>query len=394
MVMRITVVAASLCVLATGALPHFDTSGSVLYENADDSGRAARGKYRIQRYSADVRDETRRRTGEMLTVRVVDKDGVSVAERALTHARSASSLQHAPLHVTSAALQGTRPNVAWVHLHKCAGSSICDLALANNETSLYSSNCNLENDGCGLSSWVNVSDWLTPRPQSKTCDQRMASARTFMGVERWTDADMCDTTQLLYGTMMRDPLDRLVSNTEYARAQVAAHAWTASSEEIVDLVRTNATGCVNMTDWLACAEAGHCDLIERSTAAYDNFYTRTFAGPDAFLLPAGALTSEHLERAKARLASFDVVLLLERLDVHSVQLSKFGWKQLVLPESNVNDDSLVPTDDHLDADDTVTFTEEQMDVLWAANALDVELYVYAASLAANRTLVAELAAQR
>jgi len=385
--MRIGVVAC-VCVLATGA-PHSDTSGSLLYENADDSGRSGGGKYRIQTYSSKVRDETRRRTGERLTVRVVDVDGVSVAERALTHARS---LQRAPLHVTSAALQETRPNVAWVHLHKCAGSSICNLALANNETSLYSFNCNSENDGCGLDSWVNVSEWLTPRPQSKTCDQRMASARTFMGVERWTDADMCDTTQLLYGTMLRDPLDRLVSNTEYAQAQVAA--WTASSEEIVDLVRTNATGCVNMSGWLACAEAGHCDLIERSTAAYDNFYTRTFAGPDAFLLPAGALTSEHLERAKARLARFDVVLLLERLDVHSVQLSTFGWKQLQLPESNVNDDSLVPTDDHLDADDTVTFTEEQMDVLWAANALDLELYAYAASLAADRTLAAELAAQR
>ena len=61
--------------------------------------------------------------------------------------------------------------------------------------------------------------------------------------------------------------------------------------------------------------------------AKPNFYVRTFAGEDVFLKPLHALSDLDLERAKAVLANFAVVLVLERLnDRDVIQLSQLlGW---------------------------------------------------------------------
>ena len=57
-----------------------------------------------------------------------------------------------------------------------------------------------------------------------------------------------------------------------------------------------------------------------STAAYDNFFVRTLAGPGAFFLPAGALTTQHLATAKVVLRRYDVIMMLEKFDEDSVQV--------------------------------------------------------------------------
>ena len=60
--------------------------------------------------------------------------------------------------------------------------------------------------------------------------------------------------------------------------------------------------------------------------ADDNFYLRTLLGEEAFLAPLGGLDRRHLERAKAVLDQFSVVIILEKFEEQLVQLQEaFQW---------------------------------------------------------------------
>ena len=62
------------------------------------------------------------------------------------------------------------------------------------------------------------------------------------------------------------------------------------------LVRPGATTHLAKGPWFN-TEYG-CPVIEQSTASYDNFYTRILNGFDVFDLPAGQITTAHLQVAK------------------------------------------------------------------------------------------------
>lgn len=257
--------------------------------------------------------------------------------------------------------------VVFLHLHKAGGTTICDLAKQNGETLdevQPHENCAIKGDG----NWLDKNGIYAG--YSRSCAARAEEARThsFMAIERWMDAEMCDDLAQ-YAVVLRDPIDRLISNTLFE--QKVMH-WATDTASILEMIAPNASV------HLSGDRADHpSEMISQGTAAYDNFLVRTLAGPEAFALPAGQLTRAHLDEAKRRLARFDVVMVLERLDEQGpAQLSHFlGWDRLELPRSMAGGG----------ADAAQPFSDEQLAVLKRANAFDAELYCYGQKLAEART---------
>ena len=325
--------------------------------------------------------------------------------------------------------------VLWMHVHKNAGSSLCMLArsekeriiglsLRNSSKGLPVGNCNLCGDNCcppipyiwhssgkfndctpagfpvttgphqlnADQEWAFWQWWLA---YDKTCDKRRNEGKrtSFMAIERWMDNELCDG--VVYGTMLRDPMDRIISNTHFAWGI----DWKANTSQIMRLLEPGAEGCPADTlprgsridepvdkyhPWKHCLGGVGCNAMERSVAAYDNLYVRTLVGKDAFKLPAGSLTREHLLIAKERLSRFSVVMTLDNWNDDSTQLQAFfGWNKPALHHDNM--------DRHNDGN---PFTPEQTETLVAANQLDYELYCYARLLAKSRTSVANRAIEQ
>merc|ERR1712183_585921 len=113
---------------------------------------------------------------------------------------------------------------------------------------------------------------------------------------------------------------------------------------------------------------------------FDNFATRTLSGD--YMVPAGMMELKHLEKAKSRLRDMDVVLILEELAVHSVQLEvTFKWKdasEIATHKANAHDKQKLAK----------VFNQTEEEFLRAHNQLDYQLYEYARSLAANLTAAA------
>jgi len=282
-----------------------------------------------------------------------------------------------------------RKPVLYTHLHKSAGTSMCTLAVLNNESvndPYFDTNCNTDEDGCnaGLQPDGGVAK------TQKTCAERMSEAAatgfSYMGIEKWVDDfSPASCPGLLYATVVREPMSRIVSNTEFARSL----GWNATNDEIMTLLQpgTSADTTVGHAppSRRNASQEMHsgCRHIERSVASFDNFYVRTFGGWDVFSKPAGTLNSDDLEKAKERLAQFSIVIALESFDAQAIQLAGvLGWTKLELPEANVETER----DSLPEAQPDVDFTDEQLIQLTKANALDSILYSYAQALGRNLTL--------
>lgn len=117
---------------------------------------------------------------------------------------------------------------------------------------------------------------------------------------------------------------------------------------------------------------------------FDNYQVRSLGGN--YDKPPLQVSQADLERAKDRLARFDVVLVLEELGEHLVQLeATFGWEATQLTSEAYNSDS--------DEDLSSAFSPEEEALLSRVNRFDHELYTFARHLAATRTEAA-LAAKR
>ena len=237
------------------------------------------------------------------------------------------------------------------HLHKAGGTTLCHNARVVNKLNAPIRNCNAPGDGPrtlrdGIAGFGNA-NW--------TCDARRAYMRThciqFFAAERWLDDNLC-TDHFMYLTVLRDPIKRIESNCRFEKVKPeTALNWLHNShfpEERVYL----------------------------GTASVDNFYVRSFAGFDVFHRPAGSLTREDLEAAKRQLDNFEVVMTLEQMDQGLVQLRQLlGWKMPNTADSHRSFGS---------GDVTIKFSDAQRRVLQEKNALDVEFFGYAASLAKQR----------
>ena len=104
----------------------------------------------------------------------------------------------------------------------------------------------------------------------------------------------------------------------------------------------------------------------------DNLQTRMLAGLD----DTGTCTSEHLEIAKQTLRDrIDTFGLLERYDESLVVFRRFyGWKTPLYVRKNVGTNTRAKTQ----------HTAESVEIAQAHNALDVQLYAFAAALFEER----------
>ena len=160
------------------------------------------------------------------------------------------------------------PRVYFLHLHKCGGTSICQLARNGSTNNLRAPdrNCNLYGDGprtlgqAGERGYANL-EW------EEDCAARDSYAKAanlqFLAVERWLDVSYVSSpdcrARFFFVTSLREPLARYRSHL----------AFEHISEE-------------DALDWATRLEVPRDDPVRRGTAVVDNFYVRSLLGRDFF----------------------------------------------------------------------------------------------------------------
>jgi hypothetical protein len=158
----------------------------------------------------------------------------------------------------------------------------------------------------------------------------------------------------VYVTMLRDPVERVLSYYSFVREWEPHHLHAAITEGNLSLAE--------------CIRRG-------LTVELDNFMVRCLTSLENFEMPFGHVTRSHLEQAKAHLDSFAVVGITEQFD-RSLQAlcGRFGWPRVSAPRLNA-------TSGRLRRDD---LSARDLDLVHEHNRLDAELYRYAAELLASR----------
>ena len=284
----------------------------------------------------------------------------------------------------------------FVHMHKSGGTAMCHLAHDNGErlaSDWVRQNCNHPDEDIAH---LQLGD-------STSCETRVqrSANQTYQSVERWLDHEFCPAS-LQYVTLLRDPLDRMVANFNFAKSKMwyasnlssaDVMQWTAPAAKEQQLMDASGQYVVRWASPAAVHPAKGQQLLDASAAAFDNFYIRVLGGPDVYHLPAGAIQRKHLELAQARLANFSVVMIHENRTKHMHQLTRrLGWAKLKLDCAQQEDNAHFPPElpwvREILCEQGASenpFTDEQQEKLRRQNALDYELYCYAAALAEMRT---------
>mmetsp|Transcript_29428 Transcript_29428/g.62651 ORF Transcript_29428/g.62651 Transcript_29428/m.62651 type:complete len:345 (+) Transcript_29428:38-1072(+) len=245
-----------------------------------------------------------------------------------------------------------RKQILWIHLHNFGGTFLCEEALKQGEIgppNAYSNwpGCLMPGDGCST------------QTGRSSCKERARSPYTFTMLERDVDnADFC--SEVIMGTTLRDPVDGIVSTL------------LANQFDKAEVIRMLQRG-----DAHAAAEHRPCLPSWDTYQHFDNFATRSLGG--GYRALPGHVSRSHLEVAKARLRSMDVVLILEDLHQHLPQLSVvLGWNMSSI-------DTQRPSHGHSCSKKEDVLTEWERDFFTSVNALDYELFTYGKELAANLT---------
>jgi len=243
----------------------------------------------------------------------------------------------------------------FLHVHKAGGTTACYVARVANGLKAPKRNCNLPGDGPrtlgdGPGGTANEGWDCAGRFKAVVAERHLE----FFAVERWLDTRLVGSCpHFFFATVVRRPVDRFISHCRFERvAADRAMAWANQGSVPFRLDEPSS--------------------VQRGPAVVDNFYLRSFLGRRGFFLPVGALNDTHLLEAAGTLASFDAVLVLERLDTSFRQLySKLDWCQ--------------PRDTKRSwgkGGDSITFSDEQLATFRAINHLDLRFYDFADDLAA------------
>jgi len=241
----------------------------------------------------------------------------------------------------------------FLHLHKAGGTTVCHLARSVNGMNAPIRNCDLPGDSPhhleeGLAGDGNI---------GLSCEARANYLRQnciqFFAVERWLDASMCPD-RFLYMTVLREPVSRIESQCRYNHIQPAdAIRWLTK------------TTCLKK-----CNGKDEDTRVTASTAVVDNFYVRSFGGPEVFHRPKGGVTTSDFDEAKKRLLLFEVVLVLEEFKAGFVQIEQLlGW-EAPISEKEAHQNSGK-------GDSSIIFTTDQRQILVKKNRLDIDLYAFA-----------------
>mmetsp|Transcript_125035 Transcript_125035/g.266877 ORF Transcript_125035/g.266877 Transcript_125035/m.266877 type:complete len:307 (+) Transcript_125035:95-1015(+) len=241
--------------------------------------------------------------------------------------------------------RNTRKPIVWIHIHKNAGTTICDLAQLNNETIVSGANCYWGHHDSQL--LINTSN------HTSCAERRHAYATnhwTFGMIEREIhEDDICEG--FMYGILLREPVSHAVS---FANAEFA-----------------------NVTRDLACHRSGAlpCDqwMFKRgarptvqSWIIFDNYQVRTLLGEDGLKIPPGKVTEQHVWKVIAMLSKFDLVSFVEELEGATGRMlgDTLGWKTTSVPHEN----SRLPFEQ--------TISDQDMAYIEELNKMDRMVYDY------------------
>jgi len=244
-----------------------------------------------------------------------------------------------------------RKPLLMVHVHKAGGTYMCKMARVVGMR-IPPTACNWEEpDGYRMSCKGG------PFP---TCAERAAeyhaSGWTAGAIERELyDSDICPN-DFRYSVLLRDPIRLIQSNLNFNYN--GYHGPPA--DESMEILKAELAGRGVGSEDDKTGQCGHWKYM-------DNFQVRILAG--ATSVPAGKLTTAHLETARARLSKFVAVEKLENManpSRRSAFFGKLGW--------------LVDAAEHEQEEKeqvsrkVMQFSEVQVSFLRKLNALDYELY--------------------
>jgi hypothetical protein len=210
-----------------------------------------------------------------------------------------------PAHGDVAAKRKEHP-IIFVHIHKYGGTSVCLLAKLNGEqVPSGSCNCNFCTDSCKYSQG--------PRMQPHDYGSKMLphTSVSYAQIERDVlpqDLDEFLSMEVRTGVMLRDPMEGVLAN-------IVAHKIGLADLEIAlktgDFRRAYAheRGCLK--------QAHNPDVASH---LIQSFATRSLSG----FFDVKSTTDEHLESAKRNLDKFNVVQILEDLNIPKFA-EQFGW---------------------------------------------------------------------
>eukprot|EP01138_Halocafeteria_seosinensis_P008440 gb/GECG01008625.1/.p1 GENE.gb/GECG01008625.1/~~gb/GECG01008625.1/.p1 ORF type:complete len:363 (+),score=39.49 gb/GECG01008625.1/:1-1089(+) len=244
-------------------------------------------------------------------------------------------------------MQGPRKKIRLIHLHKCGGSSFCNMAKANNE-SRPGGNCNAK-DG-------RVPDLLKRskaiQHSKMTCNERrnMHSKYSFVGTETMLGVKPCPDTYH-YMLPVRDPIDRIRSHIAYHKMRMG---------DVIRMLKHGSPTAMSFDNkpWGSVREM------------FDNYFIRMLLGGSTFFAPLHSLKERHLDQAKEKInRSISVIVPLKQQvpEAKNCLEAVTRWKKTTLSHSRKTSRPK-------------SGTKEELDYIRKVNSLDLQLYQYALNL--------------
>lgn len=269
-----------------------------------------------------------------------------------------------------------RKPVMYIHIHKSAGSLICEEAVENGERivqpSRYCGSNNFHDTEVPGNNMWNEGDYgyiETPDFDSRatTCADRVSmfgDKFTWTSIERQLDSgDLCFES-FVYFTVFRETLDRMTSQVNYKnKVDEPPFPYKDLIPCLVDALAVQGRNT-------HCPLSGPLGEILSRTRGFvflDNFVVRTLGGSDTMMLPPGGVNASHLSTAIALLDRFDLVIPSEELDSKRAGAALdrvIGW--------HPHQDATARVTEHV-----VNFTKQEVESLRSINLFDIALYDHA-----------------
>merc|ERR1719221_2293130 len=181
---------------------------------------------------------------------------------------------------TAAAQSDTRARkpAVFLHIHKNAGSWMCDIAKSNNETTPNNAVCVIVQHD----SWAHRCNL----PVHFSCPDRSSyvnrSNLSFHAIEReFRETDYCPDT-FLYATFVRDPIARMESFYWYDDGYKAVETFNTYN-------RSKDRGLSCIVNGTECPGADS-PYPDTPFVHFDNYMIRILGGPEVMRLPPRAIT--------------------------------------------------------------------------------------------------------
>ena len=128
------------------------------------------------------------------------------------------------------------------HIHKCGGSSMCQLADANGERVDRGKNCNTEQlgFGCSEADGARGSQVIAQSADVQLADLR-AQGLTFVANECGAPHALLNKTSVMYAVALREPLERAASHFYFdARFDYHDFGTTVFNDYVLNVLNTSA----------------------------------------------------------------------------------------------------------------------------------------------------------